>query len=160
MVRAFLGSNMRVFISVVILASVLAIPATAQAPANTTVKIPQAPDVVWSKTIRYLATQSISPETVDKTAGTITATGPTKQGEWLKCDHQRGIIHDVRYKLMVLIDKAEDGGSIVTVAMSGEGQNARRRRFIIIPVGMSRQAIACPSTGVVEKGLAAYLSAH
>lgn|GEM_PF-6416922 len=138
----------------------IALPTAAQPNGNTTVKVTQAPDVVWAKTIRYLATQSISPETLDKEAGTITATGPTKQGEWLKCDFKRGIIHDVRYKLMVLVDKADDGGSIVTVAMTGEGQNARRRRFIIIPVGMSRQGIACPSTGVVEKGLAAYLSAQ
>jgi hypothetical protein len=151
---------MRAFLAAVLATSFLATPAGAQAPANTTVKVAQAPDVVWAKAVRYLATQSISPEALDKEAGTITASGPTKQGEWLKCEHRRGIVHDVRYKLMILVDKAEDGGSIVTVAMSGEAQNARRRRFIIIPIGMSRQGIACPSTGVVEKGLAEYLAAH
>jgi hypothetical protein len=151
---------MRAILAALIAASFLALPAGAQAPANTTVKVAQAPDVVWAKAVRYLATRSISPEALDKEAGTITASGPTKQGEWLKCEFQRGIVHDVRYKLMILIDKAEDGGSIVTVAMSGEAQNARRRRFIIIPVGMSRQAIACPSTGVVERGLTDYLSSH
>lgn len=138
----------------------LAAPAAAQAPSNTTIKVAQAPDVVLSKTVRYLATQSISPDTVDKEAGTITATGPTKQGDWLKCEHRRGIVHDIRYKLMILIDKAEDGGSIVTIAMTGEGQNARRRRLIVIPIGMSRNAIACPSTGAMEKGLGAYLTAQ
>ncbi|MBI1407674.1 MAG: hypothetical protein GC145_16300 [Caulobacter sp.] len=136
-----------------------AAPALARQEEPTSKRFALSPDQVWTRTVRFLAANGVSPSSLDRSGGTIMAEGPTQQGAWVACPKMRGVLRNVSYRLSIVIDPADDGGAVVTVLMNGEGESAKRRRFLVIPTGMRRTALICPSTGTLEYDLFKALSA-
>jgi hypothetical protein len=138
-------------------ATLLAGPVMAQ-DTPTTRAFKANPDEAWSRVVRYLAVAGVTPSALDREGHTLMAEGTAEEGKWTDCPHARGVLRSLTYKVSVVVDKTPDGGSAVTVLMSGDGEAAKRRRFLVIPMGIRKTPLTCPSTGAFEKGLFTYLS--
>ena len=57
------------------------------------VKVAQPIDKVWSRALKFLALNSISPTAIDKESGLITASGPTTDNNNLTCSGRPSQCH-------------------------------------------------------------------
>jgi hypothetical protein len=120
--------------------------------------IPEPIEKVWPKVMQFLALKSIVPAVADRTAGIINASGPVSSKTNVDCSQNKGKLGDFRYNLAISFNKVSDSETSLTVMLNGEANNIRRRHFLVFPTTTVKTAVACTSTGVLEKELFQYLA--
>lgn len=120
-------------------------------PIVTSAEFNQSPDQLWPRIVEFLASRSVSPSKVDKTAGVIEASGIALGPNDLDC-RNRHLLGDSAYKLSITLDR-HDGKTLVIVLLNGSADLIRHRHFLMFRTSTVKTPVACFSTGSFEAAL-------
>jgi hypothetical protein len=125
-----------------------------------TLGVAMSSEEAYSRVLQFLASRAILPTRNSPAEGTISASGPTADGDLIDCRTatKRSIwLDEVAFQLQIMVLPTGARSSEVTVGIRGEAKKYTRRRTMLVAHRTRFEQVSCVSTGRLESELAAFL---